>query len=230
VKASLLQRSEAWRHRQGAVPAAETVPEARVSPMLTSVIPTHTHRKASATGNSSSTRGSIQFVEEGVLPTDHSVMGVSDLCAGGSNTSAVAVVKMGALTPPAAAGDTVNIYYLLHGGPMQTMAVVKSSLSTWYSKATDTPLLSVPVSRAGYAWKQCTFPADTFLHLCTAAGWNTCVMEGLDEGAVQRVVGLPERYSVPMVISVGYATADAAEHRVPSLRLATSHLIRWNHY
>lgn len=123
-----------------------------------------------------------------------------------------------------------NIFYFLHGGPLQTMAAAKSSLSAWYSSATGTPLLSVPVSRAGYAWKQCTFPADTFLHLCTAAGWNTCVMEGLDEGAVRRVVGLPERYSIPMVISVGYATREAMENRVPSPRFACSHLIRWNRY
>jgi nitroreductase len=124
-----------------------------------------------------------------------------------------------------------NIYYFMHGGPMQAMAAAKSAISAWYSQATGTPLISVPVSRAGYAWKQTMIPATTFVHLATAAGWDTCMMEGIDEEAVKRVLGVPERCTVPVLISVGYATPAAAERaKIRSSRFATPHLIRWNKF
>ncbi|KAK7196382.1 nitroreductase-like protein [Novymonas esmeraldas] len=128
-----------------------------------------------------------------------------------------------------------HVYYLLHGGPMQSMAAVKSYVSAAYSRAAGTPLLSVPVTRAGYAWKQTMMPATSFVQLCTAAGWNTCIMEGIDEEAVKRVIGVPAgtaRYTVPVIVSVGYATAAEATRRreVPSPRLATAHLVRWNRF
>ena len=124
-----------------------------------------------------------------------------------------------------------NVYYFMHGGPMQTMAAAKSAISAWYSQATGTPLISVPVSRVGYAWKQTMIPATTFVQLATAAGWDTCMMEGIDEGAVKRVLQVPERCTVPVLISVGYATAAAAERaQTRSSRFATSHLIRWNKF
>ncbi|CAJ1008807.1 putative Nitroreductase family [Leishmania naiffi] len=125
-----------------------------------------------------------------------------------------------------------NVYYFLHGGPMQSMAAVKSAVSAQYSRATGTPLVSVPVSRAGYAWKQTLIPATTFVQLCTAAGWDTCMMEGIDEEAVKRVLGVPvDRYTVPVIVSVGYATAAEAEKRqVRSPRFATPHTVRWNKF
>ncbi|KPA80845.1 putative mitochondrial nitroreductase-like protein [Leptomonas pyrrhocoris] len=124
-----------------------------------------------------------------------------------------------------------NIYYFMHGGPMQTVAAAKSVLSTWYSQVTGTPVISAPVSRAGYAWKQTMIPATTFMQLATAAGWDTCMMEGIDEEAVKRVLGVPARCTVPVLISVGHATAAAAERaKVRSSRFATAHLIRWNKF
>ncbi|KAG5486330.1 hypothetical protein CUR178_07641 [Leishmania enriettii] len=125
-----------------------------------------------------------------------------------------------------------NVYYFMHGGPMQSMAAVKSIVSAWYSRTAGTPLVSVPVSRAGYAWKQTMIPAAAFVQLCTAAGWDTCMMEGIDEDAVKRAVGVPvERYTVPVIVSVGYATAAEAEkRRVRSPRFATLHTVRWNKF
>ncbi|KAG5487073.1 hypothetical protein LSCM1_07743 [Leishmania martiniquensis] len=123
-----------------------------------------------------------------------------------------------------------NVYYFMHGGSMQSMAAAKSIVSSWYSRAAGTPLVSVPVSRAGYAWKQTMIPAAAFVQLCTAAGWDTCMMEGIDEDAVKRALGVPVgRYTIPVIVSVGYATAAEAEKRqVRSSRFATSHIVRWN--
>lgn len=125
-----------------------------------------------------------------------------------------------------------NIYYFMHGGPAQSMAAVKSVLSAWYSRAAGTPLVSVPVSRAGYAWKQTMIPATTFVQLCAAAGWDTCMMEGIDDDAVKRVLGVPgERYTVAVLVSVGYATpAELERRKIRSSRFAMSHTVRWNRF
>ncbi|CAC9443631.1 nitroreductase-like protein [Leishmania donovani] len=141
-------------------------------------------------------------------------------------------LETGYYSPLYGAAYLRNIYYFMHGGPMQSMAAVKSVVSAWYSQAAGTPLISVPVSRAGYAWKQTMIPATTFVNLCAAAGWDTCMMEGIDEDAVKRALGVPaERYTVPVIISVGYATAAEAEKRqVGSSRFATPHTVRWNKF
>lgn len=126
-----------------------------------------------------------------------------------------------------------SVYYHLHGGPLQSMAIAKSALSSWYSHRTGTPLLSVPVSRAGYAWKQTMIPASVFLYLATAAGLDSCVLEGIDEAAVRAVVGLPERFTIPVIVSVGYAAPGdglGGPRRPRSARFAVSHLVRWSRY
>ncbi|CCW61331.1 unnamed protein product [Phytomonas sp. EM1] len=138
-----------------------------------------------------------------------------------------------------------NVYYFLHGGPLQAMALTKSVLSSCYSKFTGTPLLSVPVSMKSYAWKQTMIPVTTFVHLCTAAGLNTCIMEGMDEEAVKKVVGLSGRYTVPVIVSVGYAApppveessesgGEAAPSKKQKLawspRFAFDHVIRWEKF
>ena len=123
------------------------------------------------------------------------------------------------------------VYYMLHGGPQQAMALAKSLISHWYSANTKTPLLSVPLSREAYAWKQTMIPLTTFVLLATSAGLDTCIMEGVDAEMVKQVVGLPERYSVPCVVSVGYAAKqEGAFHSVRSPRFSTGQLVRWNKF
>lgn len=128
-----------------------------------------------------------------------------------------------------------NIYYFLHGGPCQLLSAAKSVLSSAYSSQTGTPLLSVPVHRTGYAWKQTMIPVTTFVQLATAAGWETCILEGIDQDAVRRVVGLPDRFTVPVVVTVGYPRVDGgAESQAltapPTPRFSTGHFVRWEKY
>jgi nitroreductase len=61
-----------------------------------------------------------------------------------------------------------------------------------------------------WAYKQTTFASAAFLYAAAAHGLVTCPMEGFDEGAVRAAVGLPERYSVPIVISLGYPKQGVA--------------------
>lgn len=104
-----------------------------------------------------------------------------------------------------------NVYYFLQGGPFQSLAAAKSLLSSAYSKSTGTPLLSVPVNMTGYAWKQAMIPATTFVYLATAAGWETCILEGIDEDAVRRAVNLPSNFTVPVIVTVGFPVAGTAD-------------------
>lgn len=56
---------------------------------------------------------------------------------------------------------------------------------------------------AGYGWKQVALAAQTFMLAASAHGLDTCPMEGLDERWVKKALGLPGRYSVPLIIPVG---------------------------
>lgn len=128
-----------------------------------------------------------------------------------------------------------HIYYFLHGGPLQAFAAVKSVLSSAYSSHTSTPLLSVPVNRVGYAYKQTMIATGTFLQLATAAGWETCVMEGIDQEAVRQVVGLPSRFTVPVIVTVGYPLVDAGSSSSAltapvTPRFSPSHFIKFEKY
>lgn len=144
-------------------------------------------------------------------------------------------LECGAIPAGYGPGYLRNIYYFLQGGPYQSLAAAKSVLSSVYSSQTGTPLLSVPVNKTGYAWKQTMIPLTTFIHLATAAGWETCVLEGLDEAAVRRAVGLPDSYTVPAIATVGYPMLEdgahsKALHTPPSPRFSTNHFIRWNKF
>ncbi|KAG8347562.1 putative NADH dehydrogenase [Trypanosoma vivax] len=123
-----------------------------------------------------------------------------------------------------------SVYYHLHGGPLGVMAHAKSCLSSIYSRSTGTPMLSVPTTMQGYAWKQAMIPATTFLFLATAASLDTAILEGLDEAKVREVVGLPDRYTVPVIVSVGYKAVVEGKTTVQSPRFDPRELIRWGKF
>nr|AFJ52880.1 nitroreductase [Trypanosoma cruzi] len=122
-----------------------------------------------------------------------------------------------------------HVYYLLHGGPCEAMSHVKAIVSAWYSESTGNAMLSVPRNKQAYAWKQVMIPATTFLYLATAAGFDTAILEGFDEAQVRRVAGLPPRFTVPVIISVGHGAKNGF-HSVRSPRFPTKHLVRWGKF
>lgn len=148
-----------------------------------------------------------------------------------------------------------NVYYTLHTGPCHSMSAAKRVLSHFYSNyyrnptsylrgssytsagsrnllKDYTPLLTTPLTNVSYAWKQTIFPVSQFVLCATANNWQTCVMEGIDEEAIKRVCGLPDRFTIPVIVSVGIADADhfMTKNRAPSPRFATSHMVRWGNY
>lgn len=65
-----------------------------------------------------------------------------------------------------------------------------------------------------WASKQCLMVAMTFLLSCTSLHLATAPMEGFNAGGIRRVLRIPARYSIPLIITVGKpisppsATAD----------------------
>ncbi|EPY33198.1 nitroreductase [Strigomonas culicis] len=151
-----------------------------------------------------------------------------------------------------------QVYYYLHGGPANSMACLKRSVSEFYTSAVNrhhrtakVALITVPESPTAYAWKQAMLACGLFLHLCTAARVQTSPLEGFDETALKHLIGLEEpgsarhraaaaahhnakdanRYTIPVVVCVGYAAAgEGAAQHVYSPRFAPSHFIRWHRF
>ncbi|KAI9923195.1 hypothetical protein PsorP6_001095 [Peronosclerospora sorghi] len=80
--------------------------------------------------------------------------------------------------------------------------------------------MSPPFPRLDQAWafKQTTFAAATFLYAAQVHGLSTCPMEGFDQIRVRKVLDIPDRYRVPVVIALGHPD-PAAKPQKPSVRL-----------
>jgi nitroreductase len=54
--------------------------------------------------------------------------------------------------------------------------------------------------------KSCALAAQTFMLSVAAEGYHSCPMEGFDEPRVKRLLGLPRRAEINMIIAVGKGT------------------------
>ncbi|KAJ8523813.1 hypothetical protein ON010_g17304 [Phytophthora cinnamomi] len=77
------------------------------------------------------------------------------------------------------------------------------------------------VSTEAWAYKQTTFAAATFLYAAQVHGLATCPIEGLSQAKVKQVLDIPDRYSIPVVVTLGYANPDAKPAK-PSVRFPSS--------
>lgn len=93
--------------------------------------------------------------------------------------------------------------------------------------AAGAPVPSIPVIHKRY-WlaKQVSLSAMVFMLAAHAAGLATVPMEGFDERRVRRLLGVPRRHIVPIVVPVGYARDnDLKKSRLPLDSLV--HRDRW---
>ncbi len=67
-----------------------------------------------------------------------------------------------------------------------------------------------PAGSHSWAYKQTSIAAATFMYAAKAHGLVTRPMEGFDQEALKKAVGLTDRYAVPIIISAGYPTEDHA--------------------
>ncbi|OQS05541.1 pyridine nucleotide-disulfide oxidoreductase [Thraustotheca clavata] len=74
-----------------------------------------------------------------------------------------------------------------------------------------------------WAYKQTMIAAATFVYAVEGHGVGTQVMEGFDEPKLREILGIPDRYSVPVVIACGYPDFDKITYG-PTPRLPTSNV------
>ncbi|EGZ13464.1 hypothetical protein PHYSODRAFT_303035 [Phytophthora sojae] len=79
------------------------------------------------------------------------------------------------------------------------------------------------VSTEAWAYKQTTFAAATFLYAAQVHGLATCPMEGLDQAKVKQALGIPDRYSIPVVVALGHVNPEAKPAK-PSVRFPPSEI------
>ena len=106
----------------------------------------------------------------------------------------------------------------------------------WLLKALLVPVarLAVPVPEVpavhGRVWatRQAMLAAMAFMLAASAAGLATLPMEGFDERRVRRLLGVPRRFVVPVVIPVGYPAEGSQVLRKTRLPLErVVHRDRW---
>jgi nitroreductase len=87
------------------------------------------------------------------------------------------------------------------------------------------PLRPTPSLESIETWSyKNTMPAvQTYMLGASAAGIGTCPMEGFDGRRVARVLGIPDRYSIPCIVATGFAQVDA--QRKPTQRLPAEEVV-----
>ncbi|MDH3584970.1 MAG: nitroreductase family protein, partial [Phycisphaerae bacterium] len=89
------------------------------------------------------------------------------------------------------------------------------------------PVPEIPaVHRRAWLGRHVMLSAMLFMLAAADEGLATCPMEGFDEGRLRRVLGIPRRFTVPVIVTVGYA----ADENKPKSRLPLAprlHRDRW---
>lgn len=94
-------------------------------------------------------------------------------------------------------------------GPLGLLGLARALFLPLRRLFTPTPTL--PVTRSGlkaYAVKQTMLAVQTFMLAAAAASLDTCPMEGFDEVRLKRLLGIPRRMTVPVIVAVGYAVDE----------------------
>lgn len=115
-----------------------------------------------------------------------------------------------------------EVAWFAQRGPCDAVALAKAAITGVLRLFWHVP--TVPLSSEAYAWKQTTIAATTFMYSCAAHDLDTCPMEGFDEIAVMKILGInPGKYTIPIAFAVGYAFPDTP-HVPPSYRLPPEEL------
>jgi nitroreductase len=98
-----------------------------------------------------------------------------------------------------------KITFLLGKGWLSTK--FRSVVTHLQSPLAAAPNIRSTDSTTEWAYKNTSLAAAAYMYAATAHGLATCPMEGFDERRLCYALGVDmDRYSIPMVISTGYAT------------------------
>lgn len=110
---------------------------------------------------------------------------------------------------------------LFNDGPIHVLAPLKS-LAVWV-RALFRPMMRGPFGRAEkelWAVKTTALACENFMLAVTAAGFDSCPMEGFDEPRIRRLLSLPSAARIVMVIAAGRRGPDAI---IPQFRFEREH-------
>lgn len=99
---------------------------------------------------------------------------------------------------------------LFNDGPMHVLAPLKS-FAVWL-RALFRPMMRGPFGKAEkelWAVKTTALACENFMLALSAAGFDSCPMEGFDEPRVRRLLSLPRAARIVMVIAAGRRGPDA---------------------
>ena len=126
-------------------------------------------------------------------------------------------VQSGTMTEAEARDMNVKTTALLHPGPLCILQAAKFVVGSVWSLFK--PMTVPPINLKAYVWKQTLMPVQTFMLAASSHGLATCPMEGFDERRVREVVGLPSNFSIPIIVSLGYASDHVINSKPQSLRI-----------
>jgi nitroreductase len=110
--------------------------------------------------------------------------------------------------------------------PFGLLTVVRRTLSFFMGLTRPFFRLSGKASQRIVTHKSCALAAQTFMLSISAEGFHTCPMEGFDEKRVKRLLKLPRRAEINMIISVGLGTPEGVwgeRNRVPYNEVVIEH-------
>lgn len=139
---------------------------------------------------------------------------------------AEAEVSAGRKTPAAAARWRRNAALAFAQGPLGLLGLVKRLiLPVWRLTRPFPPIPTSPTALRQWAARETMLAVQTFMLAARGLGLDTCPMGAFDEGRLRRLLGIPRRMSVPVIVAVGYR----GEHlTVPGPRLPLAGKLFWN--
>jgi nitroreductase len=85
-----------------------------------------------------------------------------------------------------------------------------------------------PTSVEGWSNKNTGMVAMTYILSCESEGYSTSAMEGFDMERVKEALGIPDRYTIPMIISTGVCGDSSLEREKRTPRLSKEETVMWN--
>ncbi len=138
-------------------------------------------------------------------------------------------VEQGALSSQAAKRYRNTVRLLFLTGPLNVIGFFKNIGATLHHLMRPTPKIIATKSEAGhYVMSQTMLAAATFMIAAKAAGLDTSPMEGFDEYRLKKLLAIPPRMRVGIIVAVGYA-AETGD-KVMSVRLPLEEKLSINQF
>lgn len=141
---------------------------------------------------------------------------------------AEAEVRAGRKTPAEAARWRRHAALAFAQGPFGFFGLAKRAILPLVRLARPFPALPTsPAALRQWAARETMLAVQTFLLAAQGLGLATCPIGAFDEGRLKRLLGIPRRVAVPVIVAVGYPVEEAAPE---SPRLPLAGKLSWNRW